>query len=162
MVICMQCGAQNRKGDKHCNSCGAAMPHFEVTPTVKVETVTGRFKLFHDAVENVKQGNLSVEDFYDFLHQQYEILLEKRNDIEASINESNYMESAGDEVSQGVQGMDHFEAGIQELSLFCEDGEFVHLESGIDLIRMGNDFINDAMRINRVSRKELEEQWGVM
>ncbi len=158
----MQCGGQNTKEDKRCKSCGAIMPHYEMTPTVKVEVVTGRFKIFHDAVEAVKTGNMPVEAFYELLQNQYAILLEKRGEIETILHETNYAETAATEVSQGIQGMDHYEMGVQEMSMFCEDGEVIHLENGLDMIRMGNDMLNDAKRINRMDRKKLEEEWGWM
>lgn len=162
MVICMQCGSQNRKENKKCSNCGAPMPHFEMTPTVKVETVTGRFKQFHDSVEGVRSGLISADDFGEFLQNQYDALQKFRGELADIIEGTDYMDKCHEEMAQGLQGMDHYEDGIHEMWSFLEDGETEHLETGLDMIRMGNDCINDAMRINRMARKQLEEEWGTM
>ena len=138
------------------------MPHFEVTPTVKVEVVSGRFQKFHDSVEQVRSGAMSAEDFGEFLQKQYEILQNIRAEIENIVAGTDYLEKAAEEMSQGVQGMDHYEAGIQEMWAYLDDGEAEHLEAGLDMVRIGNELINDAKRINRLSRKKLEDEWGMM
>ncbi|MDO5296030.1 MAG: hypothetical protein Q4F00_05185 [bacterium] len=162
MVICMQCGSQNRKENKKCSSCGAPMPHFEMTPTVKVEVVTGRFKKFHDNVEGVRNGQISPEAFGEFLQDQYETLQKFRGEIAEVIEGTDYLEKCHDEMTQGIAGMDHYEEGVHEMWAYLEDGDVEHLEAGLEMIRMGNDCINDAMRINRMARKQLEEEWGTM
>lgn len=138
------------------------MPHYDMTPTVKVEVVTGRFKLFHDTVEGVRAGTVTPEQLGEFLETQYGILQGLRADIEGIIEGTDYMAKAAEEMNQGIQGMDHFEAGVHEMWAYLEDGEFEHLEAGLDLVRIGNDFINDAKRINRVNRQKLEDDWGKM
>jgi hypothetical protein len=37
------------------------------------------------------------------------------------------------------------------------DSDPAHIEEGLELIREGNELINDAMKINRDNRKKLEE-----
>ena len=51
---------------------------------------------------------------------------------------------------------------MQEMSLYVEDGELSHLDTGMQLIIEGNSLLNDAKRLNRSGRKDLEEQWGTM
>ena len=137
------------------------MPRFETAKTTKVEPVAGRFKIFHEHVEAVRSGAITVEAFYEFLHEQYTVLMGLRGEIEELCSED-YAAKSPDEISQGVQGMDSTEQGVQELSMYCEDGNAEHLEIGLDLIRRGTDLINDAKRINRASRDKLEEEWGFM
>ena len=162
MIICMQCGAQNGKGAKVCASCGAILPRMDTSSMVTVDKIAGRFTQFRDAVERVKEGHWSSEEFLEFLQNIYALLSEKRAGTEQLIQETGYEEYADDEVSQGRDGMDQYELGMQELSLFLEDGETDHLDQGLDLIWQGNERLNDAMRINRAERKKLEDEWGWM
>lgn len=85
-----------------------------------------------------------------------------RAEIEEIIVENKYDEYANEEVEQGLQGMNCFEEGMQEMSLYVEDGELSHLDTGMQLIIEGNSLLNDAKRLNRSGRKDLEEQWGTM
>ncbi len=162
MIICMQCGTQNEKGLKLCAGCGATLPRLDTTSMVTVDKVAGRFQQFRDAVDRVKAGQWATEDFFEFLQNIYTLLADKRSGTEQLIQESGYEEYADDEVRQGRDGMDHYEMGMQEMSLFVEDGELSHLDLGLDLIWQGNERLNDAMRINRAERKKLEDEWGWM
>ena len=158
----MQCGSENRKDDKKCSNCGAVLPHFEMTPTVKVEVVTGRFMKFHDCVEKVRNGQMAPEQLSEFLQDEYNALEKFRGEIDEIIGGTDYMEKCHDEMEQGIQGLEHFEEGMHEMWAYLEDGELDHLEIGLESIRKGSDCINDAMRLNRVARKQLEDEWGMM
>lgn len=129
---------------------------------VKVDKIAGRFGQIKDAVERVKAEEWEAAEFYEFLNNIYAVLSEKRVSTEQLITESDYAEFAGDEVTQGLEGMDQYEAGLQEMSLYVEDGELAHLDTGLELIWQGNEAINDAMRMNRAERRKLEEEWGWM
>lgn len=162
MIICMQCGAQNDKNAKLCVNCSASLPKMDLTAMVAVDKVAGRFQQFKDAVERVKSGTWTSEEFFEFLQNIYGLLAEKRQGTEQFIQESGYEDYSEDEVRQGRDGMDHYELGMQEMSLYIEDGDTVHLDYGLDMIWQGNERINDAMRINRIERKKLEDEWGWM
>lgn len=129
---------------------------------VKVEKVSGRMGQFVDAVNNVKGGAWSAEEFLEFLQNMFVVLQEKRVGTEALIEESHYDEFCQEEVELGLQGMEQFEEGMQEMSLFLEDGEVAHLDVGLASINHGNELLNDAMRVNRASRRKLEDEWGLM
>lgn len=162
MIVCMQCGSQNEKNANFCWSCNAVLPKLDTTAMITVDKVVGRFNQFKDAVERVKNGTWTSEEFFEFLQNIYATLAEKRLGTEGFIQEAGYEEYSGDEVRQGRDGMDHYELGMQEMSLFIEDGDVSHLDHGLDLIWQGNERINDAMRINRMERRKLEDEWGWM
>ncbi len=162
MIICMQCGFQNEKETKNCENCGAQLPRVDTSAMIKVEKVAGRAGQFQNAVEQVKSGEWGTEEFFEFLQNIYQVLAEKRASAEQLIAETNYHEMAEEEVQQGLEGMDQFEEGMQEMSLYVEDGEISHLDIGLELIFSGNEKINDAMMINRAERRKLEEEWGWM
>ncbi|MCR4783151.1 MAG: hypothetical protein K6A35_01350 [bacterium] len=164
MIICMQCGHQNEGRDlKRCQSCGAILPRLDTSAMVKVEVQSGRVKQFSDAVEKVRSGEWGPEEFWNnFLQPTYNKLSSLREEIEDMITETNYQEQSHEEVEQGLKGMDCFEAGMQEMVAYVEEGEISYLDSGMEKIIEGNNYLNDAKRINREGRKELEEQWGTI
>lgn len=120
--------------------------------------VLGRYNQFKRAVDNVRSEAWSPEEFNEFLVNIYEDLSAKAQEMREIIATENYGEFAKDEVECGLAGLDLFESGMQELSVFLEDGEFVHLDEGLALIWEGNEKINEAMRLNREGRDNLDLQ----
>lgn len=121
-----------------------------------MERIVGRYNQFKRAVDNVREGTWTAEEFHDFLVNIYETLSAKAQECREIIVAENYEELSQEEVSSGASGMDLYEAGMQEMWLFLEDGEFVHLDEGLALIWEGNEKINEAMRLNRVERDNLD------
>ena len=120
--------------------------------------VLGRYNQFKRAVDNVKKGNWSDGEFHEFLFNIYETLSAKANEMREIIESENYGEYAEEEVACGLAGLELFEAGMQEMSYFLEDGDTYHLDEGLAHIWEGNEKINEAMRINREKREDLEVQ----
>ena len=56
----------------------------------------------------------------------------------------------------GLLGLELYEAGMQELSAYLQDGDLEHLDEGLHLIREGNEKVNEAMHLNRESREDLD------
>lgn len=107
-------------------------------------------------MERTRTGDWNVEDFEAFLSNVYEVLTHKAQECRTLIDETNYRDDAPEEVDGGLRGIDLYEMGMQELWLFLHDGEAHHLEEGMRLIWEGNEKINDAMRLNRESREDLD------
>lgn len=162
MIICMQCGADNPRGGNLCRSCQATLPRMDTSSMLVGDKIVGRYNQFKEAVAKVKEGAWSTEEFFEFLQSLYGFLSEKRLGTEQLIAESGYEEYGEEEVRQGRDGMNHFEMGMQEMALFLEDGDLQHLDEGLSILWRGNEFINDAMRINRAERRKLEDEWGWM
>ncbi|MBQ7567901.1 hypothetical protein IJT17_03765 [bacterium] len=120
--------------------------------------VLGRYNQFKRAVENVKAETWTAEEFQEFLFNIYENLGAKANELREIITTENYSEYAQEEVECGLAGLNLFEAGMQEMALYLEDWEIVHLDEGLALIWEGNEKINEAMSINRKNRDDLDVQ----
>jgi len=45
---------------------------------------------------------------------------------------------------------------MHEMWLYLEDGDPGHLDSGLEMLWEGNEKINEAMRLNRDSREDLD------
>ena len=120
------------------------------------DRVTGRYQQFQQAVERTRAGEWNAEDFEAFLLNDFETLTDNAVDCRDFIEESRYHEEAPEEVEAGLRGVDLYEVGMQELWLYLQDGDAGHLEEGLRLLWEGNEKINEAMRINRESREDLD------
>ena len=120
--------------------------------------ILGRYNQFKRAVDNVKAGTWTAEEFHEFLFNIYEDLSAKARELHEIIETEKYIEYAEKEVHCGVAGLDLFEAGMHEMSVYLEDGDITHLDGGLARIWEGNEKINEAMRINRENREELDVQ----
>ncbi len=118
--------------------------------------IVGRYNQFKRAVDNVRNGSWTVEEFGEFLNNIYEDLGAKAQEMREIIVEEKYEEINGEEVSMGGSGIDLYDAGMQEMSYFLEDGEEHHLDEGLAMIWEGNEKINEAMRLNREGRDNLD------
>jgi hypothetical protein len=107
-------------------------------------------------VERTRAGEWNAEDFEAFLLHVFEVLTEKAAECRTLIEETCYHEEAPEEVETGLGGVDLYEIGMQELWLYLQDGDVSHLEEGLRLVWEGNEKINEAMRINRDSREDLD------
>lgn len=160
MIICMQCGHQNEgKNPKNCESCGAVLPRMDTSSVVRVEERSDRLREFSEAIEKVRSGAWGREDFDKFIHGLYDRLVALRVGIEGIITDNEYQEYASEEVQCGLEGMNLYEAGMVEMSLYGEDGDFAHLDRGMDNIVKGNAMLNEAKRLNRAGRQALAEMW---
>ena len=90
--------------------------------------IVGRYNQFKRAVDNVRNGSWTVEEFGEFLNNIYEDLGAKAQEMREIIVEEKYEEINGEEVTMGGSGIDLYDAGMQEMSYFLEDGEEHHLD----------------------------------
>ncbi len=104
----------------------------------------------------MRNGSWTVEEFGEFLNNIYEDLGAKAQEMREIILEEKYEEINGEEVTMGGSGIDLYDSGMQEMSYFLEDGEEHHLDEGLALIWEGNEKINEAMRLNREGRDNLD------
>lgn len=121
-----------------------------------MEPIVGRYNKIKQAAEGVRSGELSAEEFEQFLSSTYDLLSAKGNECRTIIDEENYAEESPDEVGEGLGGLDLYEAGLQEMYHYLEDGDFGHLDEGLAMIWEGNEKINKAMALNREGREDLD------
>ena len=161
-MFCPKCGCDNDQGVNCCANCGAALPRLEqmqsATTIKEHHTVNERLRVFEKAVDDVRSGQRSVEDFHAFLLETHEVLSAKEREIrEIAIPE----EASGDfqeELSIGFEGIALYNEGIAQMLEYAERLDETCLDDGLALVRQGNARINEAMRVNRENRNRLEEE----
>lgn len=161
MITCPMCQTPNQDNARTCQRCHGMLPRF-AAPLPVFEYVMGRYRQFENASQAAMQGVWTPQELGHFLEVISATLAEKARATVAFIEESGYQEYGWDEVDMGLDGIRHYEAGMETMYAFVSDPDPQHLVEGLELIKYGNDRINEAMRRNREERARLAEEWPDM
>ncbi len=158
-MLCVKCGAENEESANCCSACGAILPRMmkEEAPKEEPKKINERLQLFEDAVAKVLSSEWGLEQFEAFLREMIEVLAEKERGIREIEIPPEAMEDFREELDVGFSGIELYNRGIAVMTSYITDTQPHYLEAGLELIRQGNERINEAMRINRENRTSLEE-----
>lgn len=123
------------------------------------ERRTGMATKLQELVDGVKNGNISIDEFVGNITDILADLSEKAKDIMEIVDETNYAAESPDEVETGFEGIDAYEQGLSLFLLYGDQQDPVILDQGMELVTEGNNKINQAIRLNREKRTNLE--WDV-
>lgn len=118
--------------------------------------INSRLNQIKQAIDAVVAGEMSIEDFKEFLNTTNAQLEEKGRANRAWLEESGYGASSPAEAEQALAAMDLYEEGMTEMRRYLDDKDPAHLEAGFNLCKEGNVKMNKAMTINRDEYEELE------
>ncbi|MFP4498380.1 MAG: hypothetical protein ACLFQV_09240 [Vulcanimicrobiota bacterium] len=119
----------------------------------------GRYNQLREAVEKIKSGEWSIDEYADFIENIAEALAQKETEIrDIEIPEEAYDDFA-EELEVGFNGIALYNEGVSHMMLYLEDENVEHLDYGLELAYQGNEQINEAMCINRRNRRKLEEMY---
>lgn len=160
-MLCVKCGFQNADGSNYCTSCLAQLPRLVQAAIPRSEDeaprINERLQQFEDAVAKVQSGDWETEQFAAFLDEMAEILAEKERDIRSIPIPEEAEDDFREELEIGFSGIEMYGLGVNRMFSFLQDLDGGHLEEGLELVRQGNERINEAMRVNRENRRKLEE-----
>lgn len=168
MMVCVKCGHQTRDVLNKCPACkapfGAALPGS--LQAEEIEYCAERVSEFQQAADRILSEEWSVDQFLDYLEGQAECFFEYEEAIRGIQIPHEAIEDFRDELQRGFKGLALYQEGINTMKLFVDTQDTVYLEDGIELVRQGNDLLNDAIRINFQQRQKHEELYldssGVM
>ncbi|MGM9998804.1 MAG: hypothetical protein ACI38Q_05370 [Candidatus Bruticola sp.] len=164
-MLCIKCGFDNEQDARICKKCGAALPRYVAeaeVEEVKVESpvINERLQIFEQAVDRVGSGEWSTEEFAHFLEETAAVLADKEQGIRSIDIPEEAAEDFKEELEVGFEGIKLYNQGMQVFFAYVESEDPALLEEGLELVRRGNERINEAMRINRENRSKLEESIG--
>jgi len=165
-ITCVLCGFENPPTSSICDrpGCGAKLPRIEQSaPETKRAKVTDRYDRFKSAVDRVRDGEWTLEDFRSFLEEIDKLLTAKRKAYFDVITESGYAEftETSEEVDQASSGIEDYEKGLGLMWQYAqEEADDSVLDRALGYMWEGNEKLNKAMTLNRALRKELTEQFG--
>jgi len=162
-LLCVKCGFQNAEGANYCSQCHAQL--LRVAPVAaqaepEAPRVQDRLQQIAAAVARVTSGEWNPDEFAQFLEETAQILAEKERAIREITIPDEAAEDFREELDIGYAGIELYNQGVQRMFDFLSDGDADHLEAGLELVRQGNEHVNDAMRINRENRRKLEELYS--
>lgn len=156
-MLCIKCGHNNPPDSNYCQKCNAVLYKMAQTKADPPPKVNERYNQLKNAGDRVKSGEWTVDEYSDFLVGISNALTQKEMEIrEIEIPEESY-EDFREELEIGFSGIELYNQGISEMRLYTEDLDPGHIDYGLELIDEGNERINEAMRINRENRQEIEE-----
>lgn len=165
-ITCVLCGYENPPTSSICDrpGCGAKLPRIEQSaPETKRAKVTDRYDRFKSAVDKVRDGDWTLDDFRSFLEEIDKLLSVKRKAYFDVITESGYAEftETNEEVEQASSGIEDYEKGLAFMWQYAsEEADDSVLDRALGFMWEGNEKLNKAMTLNRALRKELTEQFG--
>lgn len=164
---CPYCGQPVSPGDEECGNCQATLvssdPLDRPAPKTHDRDITSRYDEFASRVQMVRDGRMTREQFSTWLGTIKKQLVSQRDRYVEMIRTSGYYEMSSDEVDMGMTGILDYEEGMELMSLFAASEEDLSvLDQALAKMWEGNEKCNEAMRINRAFRNQLEEDWGYM
>lgn len=157
-MICMKCGQQNPNGLNYCQNCNTMLPKVPQAADIgQHQKVNERYLQLKEAGDRVLAGEWTVEEYATFLDHISRVLAQKEQEIRDIEIPPEALEDFRQELEIGFSGIEMYNNGISTMRLFLADRNSAHIHEGLELIREGNEMINEAMRVNRENRRKLEE-----
>jgi hypothetical protein len=159
MIICVKCGHQNQDALNKCAGCQVALPKISVASGAEpeLEYTAERLTELQQAAAKIVSGEWTPDQFIDFLEGMQQYFSESEQAIRALEIPPEAIEDFRDELERGFRGLEFYQDGVACMMQFVDTGDEANLDEGLDLVRTGNDLLNEAMNINRAQRRKFEE-----
>lgn len=156
-MICVKCGQQNSPGQNFCQQCNSVLPKIGDPEQANHQKVNERYLQLKEASDKVLAGTWSMDEYGAFLENIARVLAQKEQEIREMEIPPEAIEDFRRELETGFSGIEMYNHGVSIMMQFLSDSDPAHIHAGLELVRDGNDLINEAMRINRENRRKLEE-----
>lgn len=120
--------------------------------------VDDRLRQVEVLVAEVRTGQRPPEDFASRLRDLLGAIEEQEQKIRRIEVPAEALEGLKEELGAGFRGIARFRDGLQRLLAW--GGEASVLDEGLGMVREGNAMLNEAVRLNRANRAELERLYG--
>ena len=159
MIICVRCGQQNGDGLNRCEQCGSQLPRISggASREPEPEYVNERVRELQEAAHKAMAGEWSPEQLGDYLEEILRAIAEREEHIRSIEIPPEALEDFRQELENGFRGIHLFYEGVSTMVQYSENPDPGFLEEGLEMVRQGNDFLNEAMRINKQQRAKFEE-----
>lgn len=164
---CPFCNAEVEPEAKECPQCrlnlDARDPLNAPAPRGHADNLTGRYEDFQKKIEGLRLGTVTPEAFIEWLSKIRVSLHNKRENYVKTVGEMDYYDAHPQEVDLAVQGIYAFEDAVEEMWDFTlGQTDISGLDNALANMWQANEQINEAMRMNRGFRAQLEDDWGYM
>lgn len=152
-MLCVECGHINQPYNKSCEKCGVLLPDRKNPPP----PLMANYNKLEEFAEKVKNREISSGEFRDFLNNmeaQFRSLLEEVQKIEIPEDAREEMKQ---EIVTGIGGIKLYLEAFKEMHQFLDTREAIFIERGLAMAKDANNRLNEAMRMNWESFKNIQE-----
>src|ERR1017187_2302158 len=139
MIQCPRCGASNDTQNSVCSQCSKRFPNPDLsTPALqlKVDQITQRYAEIYIACDRYKTGQLTMDEFLDFIklwgHSLYR---EKPRELMIEDEELDSDANVEMEIEPNYR---HFWAGLEVIFPIQEDEDMERIDRGLRIMQEGN------------------------
>lgn len=159
MLVCIRCGTENQDGTKFCSNCQAALPQIPAASQMPrdPEKIMDRYHQVEDAVNSVKSGEWTMEEYAEYLENMVDMLAQKEEDIRSMDLPDDLYDEFAEELEVGFEGMAMFIEGVNHLLSYVDDQNGDHLDYGLELCYQGGEKVNEAISMNKKHTDKLKE-----
>ena len=150
-VACPRCGHLNGAGARICSACAARLPRREDAPESTELPESGTVHSEHllellQAAEKAALGEISVEQFNGYLRWGCDLVVRGREALETLPQVDLDDPDAEALVERTREGLDEFQAGLEELSAWAGGGGREFLRSGTRRLLRGGQRLEGVRR----------------
>ena len=161
MIICVKCSHQNGDGVSNCEQCGAQLPRMVQNPQEESGPtyISDRVKELEDAATKVQSGDWSMDKFSEYIDGILQVMNEREQSIRSIEIPPQTIDQFRAELEAGFNGITLYHEGLARMAGYAETQDPANLTEGLELVKQGNDFLNEALRLNYTSQKKYEEMY---
>lgn len=161
MIICVKCGHQNADNQSNCEQCGAQLPRMVQNQQEEAgpNYINDRVHELEQAAAKVKSGEWDIEQFADYVDGILQVMNEREQSIRAIEIPPQTIDQFRAELEAGFTGITLYHDGLAKMASYAETQDPDVLSEGLDLVRQGNDYLNEALRLNFSAQKKYEEMY---
>lgn len=176
---CPTCGYPADQDDTTCTNCNASLVATAEVPRTHDRDITSRYDEFSAKVQGLRNGEISRQAFGKWLNEMREKLTGRREyyvqfvkgsefediDVERlEVLQNNYFNEREQEVTLTMEGIFEYEEAMGMMAAFLENEDVKEdvLDEALKMMWNGNEKCNEAIRMNREYRNQLEDDWGYM
>lgn len=185
-IVCVSCGRGNPRANNVCESCGASLPKivdnelsdstFELSEHGGLEdetrmVMTTNLERIFKACEDIEKEDISAEEFLKVLDWAHGLLKQMSLGLgqkQAELNTYPQGEDLTPELEQErntvaeilaffEEGIDEWEAGLEEMARFVDEPESRHLKSGMKRVWEGASAIHRCKIIGDAANERLAQ-----
>ena len=161
MIICVKCAHQNGDGLSNCEQCGAQLPRMVQNQQEDAgpSYISDRVRELEEASTKVQSGEWSVDKFADYIDSILQVMNEREQSIRAIEIPPQTIDQFRAELEAGFTGITLYHEGLNKMAAFVESQDPANLTEGLELVKQGNNYLNEALRLNYSSQKKYEEMY---
>lgn len=167
ITTCPYCAREVDPEATECPHCklnlDAKNPLNAPAPRGHADNMTGRYDEFQKKVEGLRVGTVPPEAFIEWLAQVRVLLRQKEESYIKTVGEMDYYDAHPQEVEVAVNAIKDFGEAVEKMWDFTKgETDISGLDTALAEMWQANEQINEAMRMNRGFRAQLEDDWGYM